>query len=177
LPAPEAAEVHADQSQLTPPEPPRAAKPKRRPEKSRSEKPTDAAAPEEKPEIAQAEPELLAKPEAQPAESAPPAPKPHEKPKPPQPPRPKKSRSDDQMDLFAEPVNPAHLRKAVNEILPLLVDSDPGAKDCFKANRTVFRPAFAAEGFAEFEGSIKGADFAAALEHLKKACKRHGVTV
>jgi HPt (histidine-containing phosphotransfer) domain-containing protein len=75
------------------------------------------------------------------------------------------------------PVNIARLRKAVNEILPLLVDQDPGSKDCFKANRGVFRSAFSAEAFPEFERLVKESDLAAALEQLRKAAKRHGISV
>ena len=75
------------------------------------------------------------------------------------------------------PVNIPKLRKAVNEILPLLVDQDPGSKDCFKANRAVFRPAFSAEAFPEFERLVKESDLSAALEQLRKAVKRHGISV
>lgn len=75
------------------------------------------------------------------------------------------------------PVDPAELRKAVNLIVPLLADADPGAKDCLRDNRTTFRSAFSVEGYGEFEQFVKHADFAAALEHLKKAAKRHGIPV
>ena len=75
------------------------------------------------------------------------------------------------------PVDPAELRKAVNLILPLLADADPGAKDCLRDNRTTFRSAFSVEAYGEFEQSVKHAEFAAALEHLKKAAKRHGISV
>ncbi|MEI8041864.1 MAG: hypothetical protein WCL11_10675, partial [Verrucomicrobiota bacterium] len=61
--------------------------------------------------------------------------------------------------------------------LPLLVDQDPGSKDCFKANRAVFRPAFSAEAFPEFERLVKESDLSAALEQLRKAVKRHGISV
>jgi hypothetical protein len=73
------------------------------------------------------------------------------------------------------PVNPPLLRKAVNQILPLFTGKDPGARDCLKANRTTFRSAFTPETFVEFEQSVKGGDFDAALEHLKKAARRHGI--
>jgi len=75
------------------------------------------------------------------------------------------------------PVNPAKFRKAVNEILPLLTDQDPGAKDCLKANRATFRSAFSTEAFTEFEQFIKESDPGAALEQLRKAAKKHGVSV
>ena len=75
------------------------------------------------------------------------------------------------------PVNPAQLRKAVNQILPLFTGQDPGARDCLKDNRATFRSAFSPEGYAEFEQSVKKGDFDAALEHLKKAAKRHGISV
>lgn len=75
------------------------------------------------------------------------------------------------------PVNPALLRKAVNQILPLFTGQDPGARDCLKANRATFRSAFPPEAYAEFEQSVKSGDFSAALEHLKKASRRHGIPV
>ena len=43
------------------------------------------------------------------------------------------------------PVNPVQLRKAVDQILPLLAGRDPGAKDCLADNRLVFQSAFAPE--------------------------------
>jgi hypothetical protein len=75
------------------------------------------------------------------------------------------------------PLDQAQLRKAVSLILPLLTDQDPGAKDCLKDNRTTFRSAFTPEGYVEFEQSVKAKDFAAALEQLKKASKKHGLTI
>jgi hypothetical protein len=75
------------------------------------------------------------------------------------------------------PVNPAQLRKAANEIVPLLADQDPGAKDCLKANRAAFRSAFTVEAYEEFEQCVKSSDFGAALEQLKKAAKRHGISL
>jgi two-component system sensor histidine kinase/response regulator len=75
------------------------------------------------------------------------------------------------------PVNPAQLRKAANEILPLLADHDPGAKDCLKANRATFRSAFTAEAYEEFEQCVKRSDFGAALEQLKKAAKKYGISL
>jgi sensor domain CHASE-containing protein/HPt (histidine-containing phosphotransfer) domain-containing protein len=75
------------------------------------------------------------------------------------------------------PVNPAQLRKAVNEILPLLADQDPGAKDCLKANRATFRSAFAPEACEKFEQFVKRGDFGTALEQLKKAAKKYGISL
>ncbi len=75
------------------------------------------------------------------------------------------------------PVNPALLRKAVNLILPLFTGKDPGARDCLKANRATFRSAFTAEAYVEFEQCVKGGDFDAALEHLKKATRKHGISM
>jgi sensor domain CHASE-containing protein/HPt (histidine-containing phosphotransfer) domain-containing protein len=75
------------------------------------------------------------------------------------------------------PVNPAQLRKAVNEILPLLADQDPGAKDCLKANRATFRSAFTSEAYEEFEQFVKRSDFDTALEQLKKAAKKQGISL
>jgi sensor domain CHASE-containing protein/HPt (histidine-containing phosphotransfer) domain-containing protein len=75
------------------------------------------------------------------------------------------------------PVNPAHLRKAMNEILPLLADKDPGAKDCLKANRATFRSAFSSEAYEEFEQFVKRGDLGAALEQLKRAAKKHGISL
>jgi hypothetical protein len=75
------------------------------------------------------------------------------------------------------PVNPTQLRKAANEILPLLVDQDPGAKDCLKANRATFHSAFTVEAYEEFEQCIKRSDFGTALEQMKKAAKKHGISL
>lgn len=72
-------------------------------------------------------------------------------------------------------VNPAELRKAVNLILPLFAEQDPGAKDCLKANRATFRSAFSPEGFEEFEQHAKSGEFGQALELLKKAARKHGI--
>ena len=71
----------------------------------------------------------------------------------------------------------AQLRKAVNLILPLLVDGDPGAKDCLKDNRSIFRSGFNPEGYADFEQSVKKGDFGEALESLRKAARKHGIPV
>jgi HPt (histidine-containing phosphotransfer) domain-containing protein len=79
----------------------------------------------------------------------------------------------------AEPrlkVDAAQLRKAVNQILPLLTDNDPGAKDCFKDYRSVFRPAFASDAFQDFEQAVKKNDFGTGLDLLKKAVKKYGIT-
>jgi sensor domain CHASE-containing protein len=75
------------------------------------------------------------------------------------------------------PLDLPQLRKAVNLILPLFTGRDPGARDCLKDNRTAFRSAFAPEAYMEFEQSVKSSDFDAALEHLKKAARRHGIPV
>ena len=75
------------------------------------------------------------------------------------------------------PLDLAQLRKAVNLILPLFTGRDPGARDCLKDNRTTFRSAFAPEAYMEFEQSVKSGDFDAALEHIKKAARRHGITL
>lgn len=75
------------------------------------------------------------------------------------------------------PINLAEFRKAVHTIVPLFAGQDPGAKDCFKDHRAVFRSAFSAEAYAEFEQLVKKNAFDAALEHLKKTAKRHGITV
>jgi hypothetical protein len=75
------------------------------------------------------------------------------------------------------PLDLAQLRKAVNLILPLFTGRDPGARDCLKDNRTAFRAAFAPEAYVEFEQSVKSSDFDAALEHLKKAARKHGIAV
>jgi sensor domain CHASE-containing protein len=76
----------------------------------------------------------------------------------------------------APPVDPAQLRTAVSQILPLLTERDPGAKDCLRDNRRTFRSAFTPEAYVEFEQLIKNADFDAALEQLKKAARKHGIS-
>ena len=79
--------------------------------------------------------------------------------------------------LLRPPVDPAQLRKACSQILPLLTDRDPGAKDCLKDNRKAFRSAFAPEAYVEFEELVRNGDFADALEELKKAARRHGISL
>lgn len=74
------------------------------------------------------------------------------------------------------PLDLPQLRKAVNLILPLFTGRDPGARDCLKDNRTTFRSAFAPETYLEFEQSVKSGDFDAALEHLKKAARKYGIS-
>lgn len=86
-----------------------------------------------------------------------------------------KSKEEKSAERPPPPVDPPVLRKAVNQILPLLTDLDPGAADCLKANRKTFRSAFTVEGFAEFEQLIKASAFHEALDLLKKAAKKHGV--
>jgi len=73
------------------------------------------------------------------------------------------------------PLNPALFRRAVNLILPLLTDGDPGARDCLKDNRNTFRSGFTPEGYADFEQMVKQGDYGGALESLKKAAKKHGL--
>ncbi len=73
------------------------------------------------------------------------------------------------------PVNAAQLRKAANQLLPLLAGQDPGARDCLADNRQVFQSAFAAGAYADFEQSVRKRDFDSAQEQLKRAMKRHGL--
>jgi hypothetical protein len=75
------------------------------------------------------------------------------------------------------PLDETEFRKAVHEMLPLLADRDPGAKDCLKANRNTYRSGFSAEAYDEFERAVKGGDYNNALELLKKAGRRHGAQV
>ena len=77
----------------------------------------------------------------------------------------------------APPVDPAQLRKAVNQIVPLLADQDPGAKDCLRDNRTTFRSAFTPEAYVEFEQLVKSGDLNAALQQLKKAARKHEISL
>ena len=73
-------------------------------------------------------------------------------------------------------VDPDQLRKAVNQIFPLLAERDPGAKDCVRDNRKTFRSAFSPEAYVEFDQLIKKGDFDAALEQLRKAARKHGIS-
>ena len=75
------------------------------------------------------------------------------------------------------PLNLPAFRKAAGQMLPLLSDHDPGAADCLEAERDTLRPAFSPEAFAEFEKHVTGYAFAEALELLKKAAKKHGVSL
>jgi hypothetical protein len=63
----------------------------------------------------------------------------------------------------------------VHQIVPLLTDQDPGAKDCLKDNRSTFRSGFSPEAYVDFENLIKTGDFRAALEDLAKAAKKHSI--
>jgi sensor domain CHASE-containing protein len=75
------------------------------------------------------------------------------------------------------PMDETEFRKAVHEMLPLLADRDPGAKDCLKANRNTYRSGFSPEAFDDFERAVKGGDYNDALELLKKAGRKHGASV
>jgi HPt (histidine-containing phosphotransfer) domain-containing protein len=77
----------------------------------------------------------------------------------------------------APPVDPAQLRKAVNLIGPLLAERDPGAKDCLRDNRKAFRSAFTPEAYVEFEQLVKDGDSDGAFEQLKKAARKHGISL
>jgi hypothetical protein len=74
------------------------------------------------------------------------------------------------------PVDESELRKAVHEILPLFVEKDPGAKDCLKANRNIFKVAFTPEGYQEFEQAVRGSEFTDALEILRRVARKHGIS-
>jgi hypothetical protein len=69
------------------------------------------------------------------------------------------------------------LRRLMGQILPLLVDQDPGAADCLQENRDSFRSAFPPEEYDEFEALTNKGNFGPALEHLKKAAKRLGISL
>jgi hypothetical protein len=75
------------------------------------------------------------------------------------------------------PVDPVQLRRAASQILPLLVERDPGANDCLRDNRKTFRSAFTSETYVEFEQLVKKGDFDAALEQLKKSARKHGISL
>jgi hypothetical protein len=88
------------------------------------------------------------------------------------------TRRELELDLSADvkrPVNPAQLRKAVNQILPLLAGRDPGAQDCLADNRLIFQSAFAPEAYSQFKQCIQERDFESAQEQLKKAARKHGI--
>jgi hypothetical protein len=74
------------------------------------------------------------------------------------------------------PFDPSQFRKASSLMVPLLSDGDPGAKDCLKDNRNTFRSVFSPEGYIEFEHAVKGAHFETALDHLRKAARKHGIS-
>ncbi len=141
-----------------------------------------AAGPQENPPPAQPPPQM-------PAQAPEPPP---DKPKAGPGARRKKTRREVEVELFAspssstkgpdkaaveavDPLNPSQLRKAVNQILPLLAGRDPGARDCLADNRAIFQSAFAPEAYAQFEQCIKKRDFDSAQEQLKKAAKKHGI--
>lgn len=74
-------------------------------------------------------------------------------------------------------IDVAQLRRATGQIVPLLGDRDPGAKDCFKAFRNVFRSAFPEPVFRQFEQLLKAGDYEEALEQLRKTSKKFGIHV
>ena len=74
------------------------------------------------------------------------------------------------------PLDVAELRAAVGMIVPLLIDSDPGAKDCLKDNRDTFRSTFSPEGYVDFEQAVEEDTYPAALELLRKAVRKHGIS-
>ena len=75
------------------------------------------------------------------------------------------------------PINLGQLRKAINQIMPLFAGQDPGAKDCLQDNRATFRSAFSPEAYPDFEQAVKAGEFSSAIEQLKKAARRHGISV
>jgi len=75
------------------------------------------------------------------------------------------------------PVDISELRRAANEIVALLAGEDPGARDCFKANRAAFRSAFTPDSYLEFEQCVRAGEFSVALEQLRKVTKKHGLSV
>lgn len=77
----------------------------------------------------------------------------------------------------APPVNVNQLRKAVGQIVPLFSGRDPGAADCLRDNRAIFRSGFAPESYGDFEQAVKQGHFDLALDLLKKAVRRHGLTI
>jgi hypothetical protein len=92
--------------------------------------------------------------------------------------QPKEDKAAPARRLPAAPsVDSAQLRKTVNQMVPLLAERDPGAKDCLRDNRTTFRSAFAPEAYVDFEQLVKSDDADAALEHLKKAARKHGISL
>jgi sensor domain CHASE-containing protein len=91
--------------------------------------------------------------------------------------KPKEVKSKPRVQSRAGSVRLSLLRLAVKQITPLLIDQDPGAKDCLRDHRAVFRPAFPPELFGEFEQCVNKGELSTALEHLKKAVKKHGISV
>src|SRR5205814_2083512 len=75
------------------------------------------------------------------------------------------------------PADPAELREAVRQIVPLLADQDPGAGDCLKDNLATFHGGFSHEAFSEFSQAVRDERFADALEQLRKAAKKNGIAV
>lgn len=74
----------------------------------------------------------------------------------------------------AAPPDPAGIDKAVEDLTPLLEDSDPAAIDLLDSQRSALRALFTPEGFAEFERLVSGYSFdeAAVLLRTASAKKR-----
>ena len=65
----------------------------------------------------------------------------------------------------------------MNQLGFLLAERDPGAKDCLRDNRKTFRSAFTPEAYEVFEQLLKQGDSDGALEQLKKAARKHGLSL
>jgi sensor domain CHASE-containing protein len=89
---------------------------------------------------------------------------------PPPPARPKEHRPPTAAEV-------GEFRKLVHQILPLLADHDPGAKDCLRENRQTFRAVLSSDALGDFEQAVRGDGFDAALDQLRKAAKKYGITV
>jgi hypothetical protein len=68
----------------------------------------------------------------------------------------------------------AHSQKLIG---PLLAERDPGAKDCVSGNRRTYHYALTPEAYVVFEQLVNHVESDGALKLLKKAARRHGISL
>ena len=75
----------------------------------------------------------------------------------------------------AMPLDPAQLRRSVEEMMSHLNNLDPTAAECLEANRDVFQALLPGDSYTRFEQSVKGFAFAEALAQLQPVAKEKGI--
>jgi CheY-like chemotaxis protein len=75
----------------------------------------------------------------------------------------------------AMPLDPAQLRRSVEEMMSHLNNLDPTAAECLEANRDGFRALLPGDSYTRFEQSVNGFAFAEALAQLQPVAKEKGI--